>query len=90
MIGWREAWAHQMRWIFRHACLLHLLRYVRPSVVRHTFGIPFCQRLWGLTKRQDDIALADMVADMEVDMVAEMEGDMVAEMKEDKAVMEDF
>ena len=79
---------------------MHLLRYVRPSVVRHTFGIPFCQRLWGLTKRQEDIALADMVADMEVDMVAEMEGDMVAEMKVDKvadmvadkkmAFMEDF
>ena len=34
---------------------------VRPSVRRsHVFGFPFCQRLWYLTKRRDDIAVADM------------------------------
>ena len=30
----------------------------------HTFGFPFCQRLWVLSKRRDDIVVADMVADM--------------------------
>ena len=38
------------------------------------------QRLWAITKRQDDIVVADMevekVADMEVDMVADMEVDI--------------
>ena len=34
----------------------------------HTFGFPFCQRLWDLTKRQDDI----VVADTELDMVADI------------------
>ena len=38
----------------------------------HTFGFPFCQRLWDLTKRQDDIALADMAAKMEVHMLTDM------------------
>ena len=47
---------------------------VRKSV-SHTFGFPFCQRPWDLTKRQDDIA-----ADMEVHMVAYMEVDKVADM----------
>ena len=37
---------------------------VCPSVVRHTFGFPFCQRHWDLTKRWEDIAVADMVADV--------------------------
>ena len=36
--------------------------------------------LWALTKRRDNIVLADMVADMEVDKVA----DMVADMEVDK------
>ena len=40
----------------------------------------FCQRLCDLTKRQDDIAVADMVADMEVHIVADMEVDKVADM----------
>ena len=30
--------------------------------VSHTFGFPLCQRLWALTKRRDDIVVADMVA----------------------------
>ena len=46
------------------------------------FGFLFCQRLWTLTKRWDDILVADivadMVADMEVDMVADMEVEKVA------------
>ena len=45
-----------------------LLRCIRPSV-GNTFVFPFCQSLWDLTKRRDNIAVADMVADMEVDMV---------------------
>ena len=57
---------------------------VSPSAVRHTFGFPFCQRLWALIKRRDDIVLADMVADMaadrEVHIVADMEVDKVADM----------
>ena len=43
---------------------------------------PFCQHLWALTKRRDDIVVADMVpdmvADMELDMVADIEVDKVA------------
>ena len=35
--------------------------------VRHTFGFIFCQGLWDLTKRQDNIVVADMVADMMAD-----------------------
>ena len=41
----------------------------------NTFEFPFCQRLWALTKHQDNI----LVANMEVDIVAEMEVDMVAD-----------
>ena len=48
---------------------------VRPFI-GHTFWFPFCQRL---TKRRDDIVVAnmvdDMVADMEVDKVADMVAD---------------
>ena len=59
------------------------------NFVRHTGGFPFCQRLWDLTKRQDDIVVAnmvaDMVADMEVHMVADTEGDKVADMVADMA-----
>ena len=39
----------------------------RPSVHK-SFGFPFCQRLWALTKRRDDIAVSDMVADTAADM----------------------
>ena len=45
-------------------------------LVGHTFGFPFCQPLWALTKRRDDIVLADK----EVDMVADMEVDKVTDM----------
>ena len=43
-----------------------------------------CQRLCDLTKRQDDIAVADMAVDMEVHIVADMEVDKVAHMASDK------
>ena len=43
--------------------------------VRNNFGFPFCQSLWDLTKRRDDIAVADMAADIEMHMVADMEVD---------------
>ena len=46
---------------------------VRPSE-GNSFRFTFCQRLWDLTKRWDDIAVADMVANM----VANMEVIMVA------------
>ena len=58
---------------------------VRPSSssVRNTFGVPLCRRLWNLAKRQDVIAVADMVADtaadMEVHMVADTKVDKVAD-----------
>ena len=55
----------------------------RPKV-SDTFGFQFCQRLWALTKRRDNIVVADMVAYMNVDMVTEMEVDMVADMDVDK------
>ena len=58
----------------------------RPSV-RHTFGFPFCQRLWALTKRRDNIMVANMVANMKVDMVADMKVDMVANMEVDMVEM---
>ena len=44
---------------------------VSLSVVRDTFGFPFCQRSWDLTKHWDNIA----VADMEEHMVDHMEVD---------------
>ena len=44
------------------------------------FEFPFCQPLWALTKCQDDIVVADMVADMEVDTVANKVDNMVADM----------
>ena len=57
---------------------------VRLLSVHNTFGFTFCQRLWDLTKRRDDIAMAAMLAympaDMEVHMVADMEVDKVADM----------
>ena len=28
-------------------------------LVRHTFGFPFCQRLWALKKHRDNIVVAD-------------------------------
>ena len=63
---------------------------MHPSVVRHTFGFPLCQRLWDLKKRQDDIMVAHMVgamaADMEVHMVADMEVDKVAIMFKTKSI----
>ena len=40
------------------------------------FELSFCQRFWDLTKRRDDI----VVADMEVDKVADKVADIVAEM----------
>ena len=46
----------------------------------HFFGFAFCQRLWALTKRQDDIVVTDMVVNMEMDMVANLVVDMVADM----------
>ena len=59
---------------------------VSPSAVRHTFGFPFCQRLWALTKHRDNI----VVADMEVHIVADMEVDKVAHMASDKKKMSDM
>ena len=56
--------------------------------VRNTFVFPFCQRLWVLTKRWENIAVdnmeVDMVVNTEVDMVADMEVDKVADMDVDK------
>ena len=59
--------------------------------VSDTFGFPFCQRLWALTKHRDDIVVVDMevdkvaeiMADMELEMVADMEVDKVADMEVD-------
>ena len=42
---------------------------VGPSV-RNSFGFPFCQCLWDLTKRRDDIVMADMEVDIVAYMVA--------------------
>ena len=49
-------------------------RYVGRSYL----WISFCQPLWALTKRRDDIVVADTVAIMESNMVADMEVDIVA------------
>ena len=54
----------------------------RPSV-HNTFGILFCERPWDLTKRRDDIVVADMVANIVADMVADNDVDMVANMEVD-------
>ena len=53
---------------------------VRRSV-RDTFGFPFCQRLWDLTKRRNHIVVADMVADMVVGMEVDKVAAMVAAKK---------
>ena len=68
---------------FRHASVSSTYpgQSVRPYVVVHnSFWFPFCQRLWDLTKRRDDIA----VTDTEVDMVVDMEVNMVPDMAVDK------
>ena len=49
--------------------------------VRHTFRFPFCQRL---TKRRDNIVVAEMVADMVTDMEVDKVADMMADMAADK------
>ena len=49
-----------------------------PSV-SDTFGVPFCQRLWDLTKRRDNIAMAAMVAEMAADMEVHKVADKVAD-----------
>ena len=63
----------------RHASVSS--NYPGQSVSQYTFGFPFCQCPWNLTKRRDDIAVADMevhmAVDMEVDMVADKMADMV-------------
>ena len=53
------------------------------SSVSYNFGFPFCQRLWALAKRRDDI----VVADMEVDMVADMVTHMVTEIVQPEAYL---
>ena len=58
---------------------------VGPSV-RNSFGFPFCQCLWDLTKRWDDIAVADMVADMAADMEVDKVADMAADMSKTKCI----
>ena len=48
--------------VFRHASVSST--YPGPGQsVSHTFGLPFCQRLWALTKHRDDKE-ADKVADI--------------------------
>ena len=72
-------WAKVSILIFRHGSVSNT--YPGLSVRRrHTFGFPFCRRLCDLTKRRDDIAVADMVADTaEVHMVADTEVGKVAD-----------
>ena len=82
-------WAKVSILIFRHGSVSNT--YPGLSVRRrHTFGFPFCRRLCDLTKRRDDIAVADMAADtaanMEVHMVADTEVDKVADMVADMVV----
>ena len=48
--------------------------------VSHFFGFPFCQCLWTLAKRRDDIVVADMVADI----VADMKVDKVVDKKKER------
>ena len=56
---------------------------VSPSV-GDTFEFAFCQRLWDLTKRRDDIVVANMVDDMVADMEVDKVADMVADNNEKK------
>ena len=58
-------------------------KYMEPNssgryVGRSYLWISFSQPLWALTKRRDDIVVADTVAIMESNMVADMEVDIVA------------
>ena len=88
--SWVIFWI-KWKYFFRHASVssTYPCQYAGKSV-DDSFGFPFCQRLWDLTKRRDDIAVADMVADisadMEVHMVADMGVDKVADMVADMEV----
>ena len=86
-ISSEQNWPRKSNAVFRHVhstypCQSRITVVCAP--VRDTFEFPFCQRPWDLTKRRDDILVADMVADMaadmEVYMVADMEEDKVADM----------
>ena len=63
--------------------LLSKIKYqsvVRPSSVHDTFGFPFYQCPWDLTKYRDNIVVADLAADMAANMEVRMVADMVADM----------
>ena len=55
------------------------ITYPGLSVFHYSFGFPFSQRPWDLTKRWEDMVVADMVADKKREK-ADMELDMVADM----------
>ena len=69
--------------------LLDAHESLAPTAVSssHVFGFSSGQRLWALTKRRDDIVVADievdMVADMEVDKVVDIEVDIVTDINID-------
>ena len=48
----------------------HVSPSIRPSV-SDTFLFPFCQRLWALAKRRDDIVVVGMDVDKVVNMAAD-------------------
>ena len=67
-------------------------KYMEPNssgryVGRSYLWISFCQPLWALTKRRDDIVVADTVAIMESNMVADMEVDNVATVNKEVATI---
>ena len=54
-----------------------------PAHPRWYFRISILSASWALTKRRDDIVVADMVANIVADMVADNDVDMVANMEVD-------
>ena len=56
-LTWWMTWLLTWRWTWCHHDGGH-----------DTFKFLFCQRLWALTKRRDDIAVANMVDDMAADI----------------------
>ena len=42
-------------------------------LVRHTFGFPFCQRLWALKKHRDNIVVADIEQKVDINIDVDME-----------------
>ena len=63
-----EKFQHSPVWFCTQVSLAPIpVRTSVSSNVGHTFGFPFCQRHWNLTKRRDGIAMVDIELHMMAD-----------------------